>query len=129
MDPLTVQYMSFTQRRLHYSFLFWACLALHFSGLLVARIFSFHQTLIAKPVLYGLMSLASFLMSFIVVRLHGLEIHFEKLLREIEEHWIAQGIAGVQRAKLTGKISSRKLVIAALFILALGFGLLSLSQF
>jgi len=129
MDPLTVQYTSFTQRRLHYSFLFWACLALHFSGLLIAVLFSFDQTAIAKPILHGLMSLASFLMSMIVFRLHGLETHFEKLLCEIEDHWIAQGVAGVQRAKLTRKISSRKLVIAALFILALGFGVLSLLQF
>jgi len=51
MDPLTVQYTSFTQRRLHYSFLFWACLALHFSGLLIAVLFSFDQTAIAKPIL------------------------------------------------------------------------------
>jgi len=125
MDPLTVQYQSFTQRRLHYSFLFWACLALHFVGLLGAVLFVFHQTVMENSVLYGLMSLASFLMSFIVFRLHRLEIHFETLLRQIEDYWLAQGIGGVQRAKLTGKVSSRKLVIFTLLSAAIIFGVLS----
>ena len=129
MEHLTTQYTSYNQRRLHYSTLFWACLALHFSGILVALLFSNHQTTFTKPILFGLIGLASFLMSFIAFRLHHLEAHYETLLRKIEDHWINQNIDGVQRADVTGKYSSRKLVILALFIVALVFSGLSAVKF
>jgi len=121
MEPLAVQYTAYNQRRLHYSFLFWACLALQFSGILLTLFFGFRQIVLAKEILFGLLGISCSLMAFITWRLHGLEIHYENLLREIEEYWLTQKIEGIQKAKMTGTLSSRKIVIAALVCLALGF--------
>ena len=65
-------------------------------------------------------------MAYIAFRLHRLEVHYEALLRDIEDHWHAQNIAGIQRAELTTKASSRKLVVIVLVGLACVFCGLSL---
>lgn len=129
MDPVTTQYTSYNQRRLHYSFLFWACAALQFSGVVLSLFFVNSQTLLRPAIMLGLIGLSCGLMAFIAFRLHRLEVHYETLLRQIEDHWRAENIAGIQRAKLTQTLSSRKLVVLALACLGLGFCVLSLSQF
>ena len=128
MEPLTTQYVSYNQRRLHYSLLFWACLALHFSATLIVVFFLDNQTVFKASTLLGLVSLSSFLMAFIAYRLHRLEVHYENLLRKIEEHWTSQNIGGIQQADITGKVSSRKLVVLAMIGLACVFFWLAITQ-
>jgi len=125
VDPLTAQYTAYNQRRLHYSLLFWACLSLQFSGILLTLLIGFRQEIIFLPILFGLLGISSFVMAFIAWRLHGLEIHYENCLRNIENSWLEQKVSGIQKANITGKISSRKLVIFALLCLALTFVILA----
>jgi len=67
------------------------------------------------------MGLSCLLMAFIALRLHKLEIHYENLLRAIETYWQAENVEGVQMANITGRVSSRKLVIFTLVVIAIGF--------
>jgi len=126
MEPLAVQYTAYNQRRLHYSLLFWVCLALEFSAILLTLLFGFHQDVLADNILFGLLGISCFLMAFIAWRLHGLEMHYEILLRNIEEDWIEQKVGGIVKANITGRLSSRKIVILALACLAVGFCALSI---
>lgn len=120
MDPLTVQYQCYNQRRIHYSWLFWACLALHIVGcgfvLIVGDRISF---LPLKLWIYAITG-ASFLMALIAWRLHRQEIHYERLLRNIEEQWLSAGVTGIQKAGVTTAFSSRKAVILAMILAAIG---------
>lgn len=128
MEPLSVQYTAYNQRRLHYSLLFWACLALQFMGILLVLFFGHHQKYLNPSALFGCVGVSSFLMAFIGWRLHGSEVHYENLLRNIENQWMEQNVAGIQKANVTGKSSSRKAIILVLACLAIVFCGLSLAR-
>lgn len=120
MDPLSVQYQAYNQRRLHYSLLFWACLALYFSALFIGVVFTPRYSGFGPTSFFGLIGMASILMAVISWRLHRLEILYEIHLRNIEDTWNSQGLSGIQSADITGKFSSRRLVVLVLAIIALG---------
>lgn len=118
MEALTVQYQCYNQRRLHYSWLFWACLALYISGTGAALFLANMQYYFPKNILLCLLGLGGWLLAFIAWRLHGQEVHYENLLAKIEKSWIDQGLVGIQQAKLTGGNSSRKIVVFAVALSA-----------
>jgi len=121
MDPLSTQYSNYNQRRLHYSLLFWACVALQFSGVVLSILFLSNENIVGPNLILLGIGFSCGLMAYIAARLHRLEVHYEILLRRIEEHWQSQNITGIQCAEITQKISSRKLVILTLACMGAGF--------
>lgn len=111
---LTTQYKVYNDCRLHFGRLFWQNIALHIVG--VMAIFLFWKLLpgdISRILMYGV-GPASILIAFIAWRLRKLEAIYENHLRDIEDVWIAQGIAGIQRAPISEKLGARILVVIIL---------------
>lgn len=107
-DPLSVQYAAFNQRRLHYSLLFWSCLALEFSGAAILLILQVPEKLL---ILGGISCL---LMAFIAHRLYRQEEHYTQSLRNIDAAWAKSGISAIQSDLPISRFGSRRLVILAL---------------
>ncbi len=118
-DPVTNQYQCFNQRRLHYSWLFWASIALYLMGtglcfLIMGTYIAFNSDILKMLAGGGVF------LSLIIWRIHGQELYYERLMRNIEDHWAHSGITGVQQARLSGNMSSRKLVILTVLLASLG---------
>lgn len=88
-SPHCTQYEAFNRRRLHYSLLFWSSLALEFSGVAILLILDVRSDILI------LGALSCFLMGFIAYRLHVQEEFYGQALRNIDEHWKAEGIKGI----------------------------------
>jgi hypothetical protein len=127
--PLQTQYTVLNERRLHFGRMFWQNIAFHIVGVL-AVIYLLIQM---KPerstdvIALVAIGLATLLMSFIAHRLQRLEVIYENHLAAIETHWLATGEAGIQRPPVSGRFSSRLIVIWALGLAGLVFILLGLA--
>ena len=127
--PLQTQYTVLNERRLHFGRIFWQIIAFHIMVVLVV-LYLLIQMKVERPALSVALvaiGLATLLMSFIAHRLQRLEVIYETHLAAIEMHWLATGEAGIQRPPVSGRFSSRLIVIWALGLVGLVFILLGLA--
>jgi hypothetical protein len=126
--PLQTQYTSLNERRLHFGRMFWQNIAFHILGVLI--VFYLLILVRADPRTFAgmtaLIGLGTVLMAFIAYRLQRLEVIYENHLRAIEDHWMAMGESAIQRPPVSGKFSSRLIVIAVLALGGLALILLGL---
>ncbi|MFO0991876.1 MAG: hypothetical protein U1E67_08105 [Hyphomicrobiales bacterium] len=127
--PLQTQYTVLNERRLHFGRMFWQNIAFHIIGVLLV-FYLLIQMKVDRPALVValvVIGLATLLMSFIAHRLQRLEVIYENHLAAIETTWLAAGEAGIQRPPVSGRFSSRLIVIWALALVGLIFILLGLA--
>jgi hypothetical protein len=127
--PLQTQYTVLNERRLHFGRMFWQNIAFHIIGVLLVFYLLFQMKVERPAFIIALVAvgLATLLMSFIAHRLQRLEVIYENHLAAIEAHWLATGEAGIQRPPVSGRFSSRLIVIWALGLVGLIFILLGLA--
>ena len=127
--PLQTQYTVLNERRLHFGRMFWQNIAFHIVGVLLVLYLLVQMKPERPTVAIALVAigLATLLMSFIAHRLQRLEVIYENHLAAIETHWLATGETGIQRPPVSGRFSSRLIVIWALGLVGLVFILLGLA--
>jgi len=126
---LQTQYTALNERRLHFGRMFWQNIAFHIIAVLLV-LFLLVQVKADQPALMAALvaiGVATLLMSFIAHRLQRLEAIYETHLAAIETHWLAAGEIGIQRPPVSGRFSSRLIVIWALGLVGLLFILLGLA--
>ena len=114
---LTTQYKVYNDRRLHFARMFWQNIALHIIGVMTIFLFWELSPGQLSNILILCIGPASILMAFIAWRLQKLERAYENHLKEIENYWARESVAGIQSAALSGRLGARILVV---LILALG---------
>ena len=125
VDPLSAQYASLTERRIHFGKMYWQNIGLHCAGLLAAA--AIFRDLAAPwlGVALAIAGAATLLMAYIAARIRTLEVSYERALGAIEEAWIAAGHVSVQRAPISGPRGARfavnlTLALAGAVMLAIG---------
>ena len=113
-DPLTTQYTVLAERRLHFGRMYWQNIGLLCIGLVIAAGVFRGLTGVWLGVALAIAGGATLLMAFIAMRLRGLEVAYEILLRNIEDAWIAAGVVHIQRAPVSGSTGARYAVNVAL---------------
>ncbi len=113
-EPLITQYTVLSERRLHFGRMYWQNIGLLCIGMIAAA--AVFRDLAGPWLGIALIAggLATLLMAFIAMRLRGLEVAYEFLLRNIEEAWIAAGVVSVQKAPVSGAGGARHIVNFAL---------------